>query len=317
MRRSSPSLVLLGGAGQLAVTGEPSRLDGAWSLLLRLSSPHMFTRSWLSMTYLSGVARPLPEARRQSNVNRHEQPEIAMPAPRSPDTPILVNGGDDNLEAGRSRPPLNFGTDSEVGKLVAQTVATLMNASGDDAEQTYQRRLDRLRERADDVVTAVGAQYDELDEDQYLERWSMIQLLADLRHPSSLRVLENVFRHPIPPERSPDPAHGLSTVGEEIIIRTTAVEALARLAADGDRATKELLLAQVRHDAFSVRRAAVQAIADSGDAELLERVRQQLAGSDDQRLLEYRRIDVRSAPQAEGGRFLKEGNAPPPETPQS
>lgn len=193
-----------------------------------------------------------------------------------------------------------------------------MNPSGDDPEHTYQRSLELLRERVDDVVDAVGAQYDALDEDQYLERWSMIQLLTDLRHPASLRVLEEVLRRPIPPERSPDPAHGLSTVGEEIIIRTTAVEALGRLASEGDPAAKELLLRQVRHEAFSVRRAAVQAIADSGDPQLLERVRQELEHGDDQQLLTYRRLDVTSVPQAEGGRFLKMGYAPPPpESPTS
>jgi len=240
-----------------------------------------------------------------------------MSSPRSSDTPSIARESDDQLEVGPSRAGLDYATGSEVGELVAQTVVTLMAASGADAEQAYQENLDLLRERADDAVAAVGAQYDALEEDQYSERWSVIQLLTDLRHATSVRLLGDVLRRPIPPERSPDPAHGLSTVGEEIIIRTTAVEALARLAADGDSAAKDLLLAQTRHEVFSVRRAAVQGIADSGDAGLLERARQALRGSDDARLLEYRRLDVRSAPQAEGGRFLKKGYAPPPEPPTS
>ena len=240
-----------------------------------------------------------------------------MTAPRSPDTPSLVDEGDDQLEPGPSRTVLNFGADPEVGELVAQTVATLMSASGDDAEQTYQRSLDLLRERVDAVVAVVGTQYHALEEDQYVERWSMIQLLTDLRHPAALRVLEDVLSRPIPPEHSPDPAHGVSTVGEEIVIRTTAVEALARLATNGDRTAQNVLLRQVRHEAFSVRRAAVQAINESGVSELLERVRQELQGTDDQRLLEYRRLDVASVPQADGSRFLKEGYAPPPEPPKS
>ncbi len=238
-----------------------------------------------------------------------------MSPQRSSDTPSVGGERDDQLEVGPSRRGLDYGTDSEVGELVAQTVVTLMTASGANAEQAYQENLDLLRERADDVVATVGAQYDALEEDQYPERWSMIQLLNDLRHTASVRVLGDVLRRPIPPERSLDPAHGLSTGGEEIIIRTTAVEALARLAADGDSAAKDLLLAQISHKAFSVRRAAVQGVADSGDTDLLERVRRALRGSDDARLLEYRRLDVRSAPQAEGGRFLKKGYAPPPEPP--
>ena len=101
------------------------------------------------------------------------------------------------------------------------------------------------------------------------------------------------------------------------MIRTTAVEALGRLSSDGDLAAKELLLRQVRHDAFSVRRAAVQAVADSGDSQLLESARKELADGDDQQLLAYRRLDVTNVPQAEGGRFLKMDSPPPPESPTS
>jgi hypothetical protein len=106
-------------------------------------------------------------------------------------------------------------------------------------------------------------------------------------------------------------------VGEEIIIRTTAVEALGRLAADGDKAAKDMLLDQIRHEAFSVRRAAVQAIAESGDRDLQARVRRTLEGTDDERLLQLRRVDVREVPQAQGGHFLKKrdaaGDSTPPE----
>ena len=234
-----------------------------------------------------------------------------MTAPRSPDTPS-VSPRDDRLEI-IGRRSLAPGAGTHLGDLVLDTVAA-MNRSGEDAEQIYQRHLDQLREGAGDAISEVRAQYDALDEEQYVERWSLIQLLTDLRDPASLPVLEHVLRQPVPPERSPDPAHGLSTVGEEIMIRTTAVEALARLAADGADEAKRLLLEQLDHEAFSVRRAAVQAIADSGDAGLRDRVQSRLSESDDQRLLNSRRLDVTSVPQAEGGRFLKGRDAasPPP-----
>ncbi|UUV31120.1 hypothetical protein NQK81_41270 [Amycolatopsis roodepoortensis] len=241
-----------------------------------------------------------------------------MPTPRNPDTPSLGPGGD-NLEAGPDSSGLGSFSDSEIGELVTQATET-MAASGEDAERNYQRSLDRLRERADDVVPALGAQYDALSEEQYLERWGLVQLLTDLRHPAAASVLENVLRQPIPPERSDDPAHGISTVGEEVIIRTTAVEALARLASAGDSAAKELLLRQVRHEVFTIRRAAVQAIAESGDTELTGRVREELSGTEDERLLNIRRVDVRGVPQAVGGRHVKDSRAddvPPPEPPRS
>ena len=112
-----------------------------------------------------------------------------MSSPRSSDTPSIARESDDQLEVGPSRAGLDYATGSEVGELIAQTVVTLMAASGADAEQAYQENLDLLRERADDAVAAVGAQYDALEEDQYLERWSMIQLLTDLRHTTSVRLL--------------------------------------------------------------------------------------------------------------------------------
>jgi len=239
-----------------------------------------------------------------------------MPTPRSSDTPSVAES-DDHLEPGPARPALAPGDDSEVGRLITDTLYLQMNPAGDTTEETYHRSLDQLRQRGDQITSTAGAKYEAMDEDQYLERWSLVQLLTDLRHPTAVPFLTEVLRRPIPPERSPDPAHGISTVGEEIIIRTTAIEALARLAADGDASAKAQLLEQVQHRNFSIRRAAVQAITESGDAELMQRVRRELEGTDNERLLQYRRVDVRSVPQAEGGRFLKQGSVPPlpPEPP--
>lgn len=69
-----------------------------------------------------------------------------------------------------------------------------------------------------------------------------------------------------------------------------------------------------------MRRAAVQAIAETGDTELTSRVREELSGTEDERLLNIRRVDVRGVPQAVGGRYLKDSktdDVPPPEPPRS
>ena len=60
------------------------------------------------------------------------------------------------------------------------------------------------------------------------------------------------------------------------MIRTTAVEALARLAAAGDQAAVDTLRDNVSHEAFSVRRAAVQAIGELGGNEQIAYVRSTL-----------------------------------------
>lgn len=237
-----------------------------------------------------------------------------MAISRSSDTPSLA-GTDDRLEPEDAGSSSAARESSETDALVTEALDSMMNPSGEKAEEAYQAHLNQLRERSDEIIAAVRDRYQTLDEQQYLERWGLIQLLTDFRLANSVSTLAEVLRQPIPPERSPDPAHGVSTVGEEVIIRTTAIEALARLAAEGLTSAKEQLLDQVEHDNFSVRRAAVQAIMESGDDELIQRVRRSLKGTDNERLLEFRRPDVRSVPQAEGGRFLKPDFAPAPPDP--
>ena len=236
-----------------------------------------------------------------------------MPAHRSADTPFLGDGSDS------FRPPqaphtLRVGADPDISGLVTSAL-TAMAASGDTAEDAYLQTLVSLRERAEDVVAALGATYSSLEEDRYLERWSLVQLLTDLRARSAVDVLTDVLRQPIPEERSAHPAHGLSTVGEEMIIRTTAVEALARLVAEGDRPAREALLAQLRHEALSVRRAVVQAVMDSGDQQLRIEVAAALKGTADEWLLGLRRADVRDVPQADGRQFLRERDPEDSSTP--
>lgn len=240
-----------------------------------------------------------------------------MSAPRSPDTPFLGDGSDSFGPAERINtmavvaPP-----GSEVGQLVTGAVAA-MAAGGDSAEDSYQRALAALRERAGDAVTTLGATYESLEEDRYIERWSLVQLLNDLRLRESVAVLTEILRQPIPAERSSDPAHGLSTVGEEVIIRTTAVEALGRLLADGEGQARDALLEQVRHDVVSVRRAVIQAAVDSGDQRVRAAIVDALTGAPDEWLLGLRRVAVREVPQADGREFLRErdpeGSSTPPE----
>lgn len=236
-----------------------------------------------------------------------------MSASNNPDTPQLAGSQGDRLERGASMSPQQSVPGSRsVSDVVADTVATLMNAAGDGAEQAYQDRLEELRADGDAVVAAVRATYEAFPEEAYLERWGTVQLLTDLRLGGAVDVLKTVLSQPIPPERSPDPAHGVSTVGEEVMIRTTAVEALARLAAAGDQAALEALRDNVSHEAFSVRRAAVQAIGELGDEQQVAYVRSTLGEEQASALLAIRRLDVREAPQAQGGRFLKSNQPPPP-----
>lgn len=164
----------------------------------------------------------------------------------------------------------------EVGSII-ETALEAIAGGGEDAEVRYQRALTELRHQPEPVSQELAATYRSLNEDQYMQRWGMVQLLTDLRTAGSVPALEDVLQQPIPGEQAVDPAHGFSTLGEELMIRTAAVEALARLVSDGDRSAGEVLLKHIQHDAPSIRRAVVRAILGTADHELAGRVREALA----------------------------------------
>ena len=217
-----------------------------------------------------------------------------MSPARSPDTPSL---GQDRDRLTVNQPPASSNSSGE-GSLDALTDGALeaMTGGGDGAERAYQSSLARLRGR-DDAPAAIAARYDTLDESQYQERWALIQLLTDLVEPSSLTFFSQVLDSPIPPERGEDLVHGISTVAEEVILRTTIIEALSRLVSAGSGDAAELLMRQLGSDVLSIRRAAVQAVLDAGDEALVERVRRQLQDTDDAWLLRARRAEVGSVHQ--------------------
>lgn len=236
-----------------------------------------------------------------------------MTAPRSPDTPLLRQGSD-RFSLGEHRPIPKSGANDETSGLVLNALSA-MTASGADAERRYQRSLSALRRN--DVVPAVRAQYRELDEDQYQERWSLVQLLADLRAMDAVDALNDILEQPVPDERGSDPVHGVSTVAEEVVIRTTAIEALSRLAADGSGQAANVLLEQLHSDMRSIRRAAIHAVEDSGDSTLVQRMRDRVRGTEDEWMLELRRPGVGSVPQpgvlrGAGDRTGDDGTVPPP-----
>lgn len=171
---------------------------------------------------------------------------------------------------------------------VLQQAINLMAGVGDEAEEAYQAALAPLRAAGAVVIPLIQDVYSKLPEDQYLTRWSVVQLVADLQTLDAIGFLERILSTPIPPERSPDP-HSLTTVGEEVMIRTTAIEALARLSANGNTQALEAIRQQVRHQNRSVRIAAVTTLVEQGG----DSVRQQLADllpEDERSFVDIRRL---------------------------
>ena len=224
------------------------------------------------------------------------------PTLRAADTPGLTV--DDRLEVQAMANPFYFerSVDAELAARIVEAI-NRMGGAGEAAERCYQQSLDGLARRAKEVTQALADEGERLAEDRYLDRWALVQLMAELKHESALDPLDRLLSSHLPDERSSDP-HGFTSAGEEIMIRTTAVEAVTRLAADGSQRACELLLRHSRHENFSVRRAAVQGYLAHGGEQAEETLRKALPERD-HFILAIRRIDVRKAPQAQGGLYLK------------
>ena len=166
----------------------------------------------------------------------------------------------------------------------AEAVERIAAASGD------------MRDRAEEVVIEIARAEAAAPPDDYPLRFALVQAAAELRHPAALPFLRTLVATPIPPERVPDP-HSFSTVAEETILRTTAVEGVAALAAGGDEAARAALFEILDQPSLSIRRAAVQALLATGDDPAL---RDQIARRlpEEQRfLLDLKRVDVRDVEQ--------------------
>lgn len=231
------------------------------------------------------------------------------------DAPRLIR--DDNLKIEVIAHPYSFehSPDKELNQRIVDAI-NQMGGIGESAEKCYQSALDGLARHAKEVIKVAATEYARLPKNQYLDRWSLVQLIAEIKDEASLEFLDRVLSSEIPPEESNDP-HSFSTVGEEVMIRTTGVEAVTRLAADGSAKASEVLLRHVRHDNFSVKRAAIQGYLAHGGADAEEQLKKILP-EHDHYILNIKRIDVSQAPQAEGGLHLvcrDKGELPPRDPP--
>lgn len=210
------------------------------------------------------------------------------PTARSPDA-------SDKLRVKRAERTL--GSDSPAGVALANALAAI-NRLGDDAEDEYQRALEGLRERPDLVMVEIAREASDCDDGDYPTRWALVHLASELRHPAALPFLRNLVETPIPPERSREP-HSFSSVAEETILRTTAVEGVGALAAEGkNREAAEALWQFLKQPSLSVRRAVVQSLYTTEGSS--RRVRDRIARllPEDQRfLLDLKPAQVADVPQ--------------------
>lgn len=190
-----------------------------------------------------------------------------------------------------------IGSKSPAGVALANAVAA-MSRFGDDAEEEYQRALEELRRQADAVAVEVARASNDCDTQDYPSRWALVHIASELRHRAALPFLRNVVETPIPPEQSKDP-HSFSTVGEETILRTTAVDGVGELARERqNRDAVEALWEFLKQPSLSIRRAAIQSL--YGSVGNNKRVRDRIGSllPDEQRfLLDLKPVEVTDVPQ--------------------
>lgn len=177
-----------------------------------------------------------------------------------------------------------------------------MTAGGPEADQVYSDTLGRLRDN-EELIGVVLETLEALEESAYLERWALLQLAIDLEHPATGEYLAEFVRRPIPEERAEDPVHGVSTVTEEVILRTTAIEGLARLFRRDVDSTDVLLEIVGSSDYVAMRRAAWFALSDAGRDDAVERARALLDESEFGWIAGLRRIPVQEAEQQDPSRI--------------
>jgi len=224
------------------------------------------------------------------------------------DTPRIDMDDELTLQEPSSKLGLKEETKS-IDSQVRAAIAT-MSAAGQAAEANYQAELLALVSNPQAAIAAIGNMYRTTPEDAYIARWSQVHLLSDLRQNAALELFDSILSTPIPPEKMPNMIT-YSTVGEEVMIRTTAIEGITRLAAKGDHKALDLLRKYVKHEALSVKRAAIQGYLETGGSNAREELRKILPEKDEW-LLDIRRMDVHDVPQPQIEKASDTKDQPPP-----
>jgi hypothetical protein len=167
-----------------------------------------------------------------------------MPDPKQPPPPPDVVQGKVALAATKLSP---------IEQRVTTALQHLHTANG---AAGYAAELTGLRTDAAQAAPAIENLYRAAPAAAYVERWSLVKVMADLRHPTALGHLDTIASSPLPAMTGADVEHALA---EETIIRTTAAEGIALLARHGDAQATAALLKNCQSPVFSVKQASVQA----------------------------------------------------------
>jgi len=183
-------------------------------------------------------------------------------------------------------------------------------AGGDDAQFRYDQAVDSLNRDPEQMMVAISAAYGHCPVTDYPQRHALVAAASRLRDEGALPFLASVALSEIPPEGSKDP-HSFSTVGEETIIRMSAVDSIARHAARGLQLAIDLLLRCVESPAFSVRRAAVSGLMATREWQNLRPRMEAIIPKEQHFIFDLKNVSVRDAIQVKDPtKHLVEGYEP-------
>jgi hypothetical protein len=247
---------------------------------------------------------------------------VELPKPSGVDPPRVAQA--DSIRLTEAVSTLRSGPGRDRAAEAIVDALDRMSGVGEDAEERYQEALEALRKNSGQVLDRLAELYRELPTDRHSDRWGVVQLVADLRDPAALPLIEQVLETPVPgdppardrPRNQSTPIVPSMGIAQEVLIRTTAIEALARIGRKGSLEAQDLLLKYAQHEVFSVRRAAVHGFLSCHPKDGRERLLGVL-GERDQALLEIRVADVRDIPQPRVGEYRAraDSNILPPDRP--
>ena len=135
-------------------------------------------------------------------------------------------------------PTISVPGNAKIAPLLRDAIAGLHLAKG---AENYKATLIELRQ-TEGAPAYLAQTYQAAATHEYMERWSITTVLADLHHPDALDPLHTIAAAPLPAVSGEEAPHILA---EETIIRTAAVEGIARQAAQNPTA-RALLLQSVQ-----------------------------------------------------------------------
>ncbi len=153
-----------------------------------------------------------------------------------------------------------------------------------------------MREYADEVIVELARAEARCKRSDNTLRWLLVYGAAQMKHTSALPFLHSFVLTPIPSEESTT-SHSFSTVGEETVLRTTAIDGISYLALQGYERAVEALFEALEISSISIRRATIQALL-SIDANLRDRIADQIP-LEFHYLLDVRPMQVTEVPQIE------------------